>query len=119
MLLYHEFPSSEIWEAQDGKELLEVALARVYDLIISDINMPKMDGVTAIGLIRKERPKVPILILSMHEDSIHCCRALKAGATGYIGKSMARLNLGHAIRKILSGAIYVPQELMFKTPSFS
>jgi DNA-binding NarL/FixJ family response regulator len=119
MLLSHEFPNSEIIEAEDGKELLDAALTRVYDLIISDINMPKMDGVTAIGLIRKACPEVPILMLSMHEDSAHCCKALKAGATGYISKSMARLHLGQAIRKILSGIVYVPQELMFNTPSFS
>jgi len=88
------------------------------DAAVLDISMPGANGIELIKMMLAERPKLPILILSMHEESVYALRALKAGARGYVMKSEALDSIRIAIRAVLNNEIYVSsklsQRLIFK-----
>lgn len=94
-------------EAGDSDQLLEKLEERNWDLVVLDIAMPGRNGLEALSEIRKRRPALPVLILSMHSEEQYAIRAIKAGANGYLTKSNAATELVRAIRRILSGKKYV------------
>jgi DNA-binding NarL/FixJ family response regulator len=77
------------------------------DLAIVDLSLPGANGIELIKNIRAEFPKVPILVLSMHDESLYALRALRAGAEGYVMKHEAMANVIQAIHEVFSGRPYL------------
>jgi len=80
-------------------------------MVVLDITMPGRGGMEILKELKKERPKLPVLVLSMHPEEQYGVRALKAGAAGYMTKENAPENLINAIRRILSGGKYISPAL--------
>jgi DNA-binding NarL/FixJ family response regulator len=81
------------------------------DFIIVDISLKDMDGLQLTRIIRERHPKMPIVILSMHDERIYAHKALRAGANGYIMKEESSEKLVTAIRQILQGDIFVSEQV--------
>jgi len=75
-----------VGEAANGNQALEMVRERDWNLVILDLSMPGRSGVELIKLIKSERPKLPILIFSMHPEEQYAVRAIRAGASGYLSK---------------------------------
>ncbi len=98
-------------EATNGQEALARAGKTAYDLVLLDISMPGRNGLDVLKQLKTERPRVPVLILSMHPEEQYALRALRAGASGYLTKESAPDELITAVQKILDGGKYVSQSL--------
>jgi DNA-binding NarL/FixJ family response regulator len=94
-------------EACDGLEVMHMVREGVWDVILMDVSMPNRNGIDALKLIKKEFPRLPVLVLSMHPEEHYAVRALKAGAAGYLTKQSAPELLVQAIRQVASGKKYV------------
>lgn len=94
-------------EAVDGLDALQKVRAGGLDLIVLDLSMPGRSGVDLIRQIKETAAKLPILILTMHEEEQYAVRAIRAGASGYLTKESAGLELVNAIRRIASGRPYI------------
>lgn len=94
-------------EASTGDEALALVKASEFDLALLDMSMPGLSGINLIKRLKLERPKLRILVLSMHGESQYAVRALKAGASGYLTKDGATAELVSAIRKIARGGVYL------------
>ena len=105
-------------EAENARSALEAMRQLKPDLALLDISMPGTNGIELIKLMLSEHPKLLILILSMHDESLYALRALRAGAKGYVMKAEAMTHVIAAIRKVLTGDIYVSprfsERLVFK-----
>jgi DNA-binding NarL/FixJ family response regulator len=100
-----------VGEAKNGQEALELARKLEWDVAILDYSMPGRSGLDLIKEIRRDHPKRPILILSMHPEELHAARVLNAGGSGYINKESASEELMTAIRKVMGGGRYVSPAL--------
>jgi len=94
-------------EAGNGAEVMDEVRRQDFDALVLDMSMPGKSGIELIKQIRIEKPKLPILILSMHKEEQYAVRALKAGASGYLCKDGASQQLVQAIRKVASGGVFV------------
>ena len=94
-------------EAANGREVLEKIQAQDWNVLVLDITMPGRSGLDILKDIRQLKPKLPILILSMHAEEQFATRMLKAGASGYLNKESAPEELVKAIRKVFTGGKYV------------
>ena len=94
-------------EAEEAIGALHVLASAHPDVLIVDISLTGPDGLDLLKTIRTTHPTLPVLILSMHDESIYAERALRAGANGYIMKQEATEKVLVAVRRILSGEIYV------------
>jgi DNA-binding NarL/FixJ family response regulator len=94
-------------EAADGQEAIQRAHETRPDVAVIDISMPGMDGLEVINQLQRYYPKLPILVLSMHEEEQYVVRAISAGAKGYISKRSAPEKLVIAIRKVHAGGRYL------------
>ena len=92
--------------AENGKELVELAETLQPDVILSDINMPVLNGIAAIEQIGKMQPDIKCVILTMHEERAYILQALKIGVYGYILKNIERYDLEKAIISIFEGGKY-------------
>ncbi len=101
---------AEIIEAATGRQSMVLAKAISLDLIILDLNLPELGGIELIARLRQISP-APILVLSMHSESLYVTRALDAGAQGYVSKNAAPEELLTAIRRVSAGGRYVEQEI--------
>jgi two-component system invasion response regulator UvrY len=101
----------KIDEAKNGQEALSMALKNEYDLVMLDIKMPGKSGLDALKEVKQQRPKLPVLILSMHPEEQFAIRAIRAGASGYLTKECAGDELVLAIRKVLRGERYISESL--------
>lgn len=97
-------------EANNGVEALEQLKEVLIDIVIMDINMPEMDGITATKEIKNEYPDVKVLALTMSNDDLHIRQMIQAGASGYIMKSAGRNELKDAIISIMNGKHYFSDE---------
>ena len=95
-----------IGEADNGRKVLELARKQRWDVIVLDITMPGKGGLEVLEELRREQPKLPVLILSAHPEDQLALRLLKAGAAGYLTKDKAPEVLLAAIRKVLAGDKY-------------
>src|SRR2546423_15115497 len=86
----------------------------VPDLVIVDLSLPGANGIELIKNIRAEFPKLPLLVLSMYDESLYAVRALRAGAQGYVMKQEALDNVIIAIREVLSGRPYLSHDMSAK-----
>jgi DNA-binding NarL/FixJ family response regulator len=82
-----------------------------FDLLLLDMSMPGKGGIELIKQVRSERPKLRILVLSMHEEHQYAVRAIRAGAAGYLTKESATRQLVDAIRKVASGGAFISAEV--------
>jgi DNA-binding NarL/FixJ family response regulator len=97
-------------EAANGQEVLARVSTQDFDVAVLDMSMPGRNGIELIKLVKAEKPKLRILVLSMHSEEQYAVRALKAGASGYLSKDSAADQLVAAIRRIAGGGAYVTPE---------
>jgi two-component system invasion response regulator UvrY len=98
-------------EATNGAEALMLARKDDYDVVLLDITMPLKSGVDVLSQFKREKPALPVLMLSMHPEEQYAVRSLKAGASGYLTKESAPEELVAAIRKVSAGGKYVSASL--------
>ena len=98
-------------EAEDSEQVLQLIEGKDWDVVVLDIAMPGRNGLETLQEIRKRKPTLPVLILSMHSEDQFAVRAIKAGASGYLTKNNAPGELVRAIRRVLSGKKYVSPAL--------
>lgn len=92
-----------IGEASNGREALEVISQTLPDVVLIDLRMPEMDGLTAIKKIKSQWPTIQILVLTTYDGDSDLLQALESGATGYILKDSPREDLFKAIRSVAEG----------------
>ncbi len=97
-------------EAGDGAEAVERALAEDIDLAILDVTMPRLTGIQAARELSKRKPELRVLILSMHDNERYFFEALRAGASGYVLKSVADRDLVEACRATMRGEPFLYPE---------
>ena len=97
-------------EATNGQEVMAQIRGQDYDVAVLDMSMPGRSGIELIKQVKDEKPKLRILVLTMHSEEQYAVRSLKAGASGYLTKDSAAEQLVAAIRKIAAGGAYVSPE---------
>ncbi len=110
-LINHQPDMTTCCEAQNAAQALEGVLRTKPDLVLTDFTLPDKNGLELIKDIRAVRSDLPILVISMHEESLYAERVLRAGARGYITKEEGGERLMRAIRHVLSGTIYVSDKM--------
>jgi DNA-binding NarL/FixJ family response regulator len=98
-------------EAASGNTALEKVNERDWGVVILDISMPGRSGLELLRLIKVQRPRLPILVFSMHHEEQYAVRAIRAGASGYLSKDSDSELILPAIRKVASGGVFVSQKL--------
>lgn len=98
-------------EADNGEEVLRMLEEADYDVVLLDITMPGRSGIDVLYEIKRTRPELPVLILSVHPEEQYAKRVLRAGASGYLTKESAAEELVLAIRKVAGGGKYVSATL--------
>lgn len=101
-------------EAESAEQAVGVAEKEKPDLLIADITLPGRNGIELIKDLQSVTPDIPVLVLSMHDEGIYAERVLKAGGRGYVMKQESGLSLVTAIRKVLSGQVYVSESISAK-----
>ena len=115
-ILAAEFKKAEFGEAGNAHESVMQVAEGKWDVVILDVTMPGRSGLEALKDIKQLRPKLPVLMLSMHPEDQFAVRMLKAGASGYMTKESAPEELVGAVRKVISGGRYVSSALAEKWP---
>jgi len=110
-ILAQEPDVAVLGEAEDSEQLLERIEEQVWDVVLLDITMPGRGGLDALREIRRRKPGLPVLVLSMHAEEQFAVRAIKAGASGYLSKTDPPIEIVRAIRKVVSGKKYVSATL--------
>ncbi|NPC56981.1 response regulator [Caenimonas soli] len=98
-------------EAGDGTEVMRLVRERDFDVLVLDLSMPGRSGMELIKLVKAEKPKLRILVLSMHQELQYAVRAIKSGASGYLTKESAPALLVQAIHKIAGGGAFITAEV--------
>lgn len=101
-------------EADNGLDALKKVREEEWGVVVLDMSMPGKSGIELVKQIKSEKPKLPILILSMHKEDQYAVRTLKAGASGYLCKDSASAQLVSAIRKVANGGIFINPEVAEK-----
>ena len=110
-LINHELDMEVIGEAESAKEAIHLIRDRSPDLAIIDITLKGSSGLELIKNIKTLSIGVPILVLSMHDESLYAERALRAGATGYITKHQAADEVLVAVRRVLAEEVYISEKM--------
>ncbi|MFH2129455.1 MAG: response regulator transcription factor [bacterium] len=113
-LLAEEEDITVVAEAEDGREAVEKAFAMDPDVVVMDIGMPSLNGLEAVRAIKKGRPEMKVLILTMHENEEYITEALKAGVSGYLIKKSAPRDLITAIRLAYQGESFLSPAISTK-----
>lgn len=98
-------------EAADGTEVMQRVRELSFDVLMLDLSMPGRSGMELIKLVHAEKPKLRILVLSMHQELQYAVRAIKSGASGYLTKESAPSLLEQAIRKLAGGGAFISAEV--------
>jgi DNA-binding NarL/FixJ family response regulator len=96
-----------VGEAQNGHEVMQRVRELDFDVLLLDMSMPGKSGIELIKQVKSEKPKLRLLVLSMHEEAQYAVRAIKAGASGYLTKESASAQLVSAIRKVAGGGAFI------------
>lgn len=111
------YPEAETVEAHSISETLDLLAAQpAYDLALLDLSMPDVQGFDGLLQLRTRHPRLPVVVVSGHEDHKIIAEALSYGAAGYIPKSARKDALAEAIRSVMDGAIYVPENYSAQAP---
>jgi DNA-binding NarL/FixJ family response regulator len=94
-------------EAANGHDVLQALAAIPFDVLLLDLSMPGRSGVELIKLVKERMPRLPVLVLTMHEEEQYAVRAIRAGASGYLTKDTAAAQLVSAIRKVAGGGLFI------------
>ena len=94
-------------EAETGFQAIKIARQQDFNVMLLDISLPDRNGIEILKQIKKDRPSLAVLMLSMHNEHEFAIRALKAGASGYLNKQSAPAQLVVAIRQVAAGDKYV------------
>ena len=100
-----------IGEARDGTEAMQRVRELEFEVLVLDLSMPGRSGTELIKQVHAEKPKLRILVLSMHEEKQYAVRAIKSGASGYLTKDSASADLISAIRKVAGGGAFISAEV--------
>jgi DNA-binding NarL/FixJ family response regulator len=100
-----------IAEAADGHQALERVRGLEFDVLLLDMSMPGKSGIELVRQVHAEKPRLRVLVLSMHEEHQYAVRAIRAGAAGYLTKESASAQLVAAIRKVAAGGAFISAEV--------
>jgi len=103
-----------VGEAEDGREAIRCVEKFKPDLVLTDLSMPRMNGLDAIKEIKRRNPKTKVLVLTVHKAEEYILSTFKAGADGYLLKDSTHAELVLAVRKVLSGKHYISPEVSEK-----
>ena len=106
--------SAKFGEARTGAEAIDLVRKQTWDIAVLDISLGGRSGLEVLVELKQLRPRMPVLILSMHAEEQYAVRAFKAGASGYINKASSGEELRRAILKIIKGGQYVGPSLAEK-----
>jgi two-component system, NarL family, invasion response regulator UvrY len=98
-------------EAASGDEVLRLVREQRWSVVILDLSLPHGSGLDLLAEIRRERPEIPVLILTVHPEDQYAVRCIKAGAAGFLTKESAPERLIEAVRKVAGGGRFVSPEL--------
>jgi two-component system, NarL family, invasion response regulator UvrY len=118
LILADHFKNTVFGEARNAHEALARASKDTWDVVVLDITMPGRSGLDVLREIKRLRPKLPVLILSMHPEDQFAVRMLKSGAAGYLTKESAGEELAGAIRKVIAGGRYISPSLAERMASY-
>ena len=118
LILADHFQRAVFGEACNAQEALNRVWKEKWDVVILDITMPGRSGLEVLKEIKRTRPKLPVLVLSMHPEDQFAVRMLKTGAAGYVTKESAGEELVGAINKVVAGGRYVSQSLAERMASY-
>ena len=113
-IINHERDLNVCGEAEDAHEALKAATELEPDVLVVDISLKNSDGIELTKTIKTKYPKLPIVVLSIHDESVYAERALRAGARAFLMKDAVSENIVKAIRTVLSGEIYVSNTISKK-----
>ncbi len=105
-------------EAATAQEALQLVRGERWNAVILDIGLPGANGLELLAEIHKERPELPVLVLTVHSEDQYAVRAIRAGAAGFLTKESAPEKLIEAVRKVAGGGRYVSAELAENLASF-
>ena len=108
--LRHEPDFDVCCEAESAAQALEMIVAQHLDIVLTDITLPGRSGLELIKDIHAMKPDLPVLVVSMHDESLYAERALRAGARGYIMKHESGMKVVEAVRWVLGGQVYVSEK---------
>jgi two-component system invasion response regulator UvrY len=117
-ILADEFRRATFGEAANAQEVIDRVWAEEWDVIILDVTMPGRSGLEALREIRKSKPRLPVLVLSMHPEDQFAMRVLKSGASGYMTKESAPAELVGAVKKVINGGRYISPTLAEKMAAY-
>ena len=100
-----------IGEARDGHDVLKAIRECDFDVLLLDMSMPGKSGMELIKQVKSEKPRLRILVLSMHQEHQYAVRAIKSGASGYLTKDSASTQLVSAIEKVAGGGAFISAEV--------
>ena len=100
-----------VGEARDGHEAILRVRELDFDVLLMDMSMPGKGGIDLIKQVHAEKPRLRVLVLSMHEERQYAVRAIRAGASGYLTKESASTQLVEAIRKVAGGGAFISAEV--------
>jgi two-component system, NarL family, invasion response regulator UvrY len=98
-------------EASDAREVMDLVRGRDWDVLVLDLNLPDSTGLDLLQRVKEERPKLPVLILTICSEDEFAIRALRCGAAGYLTKKSAPEELVAAVQKVVAGGRYVSPAL--------
>lgn len=98
-------------EAATAADVLRLVRTERWDVVVLDINLPGGNGLEVLGEIKKEKPQLPVLILTVYSEEQYAVRSIKAGAAGFLTKESAPDKLVEAVRKLASGGRFVTAEV--------
>ncbi len=117
-ILAEDFKRAAFGEARNAQEALDLVWKENWDVVVLDITMPGRSGLEVLREIKKSKPRLPVLVLSMHPEGQFAVRVLKRGAAGYMTKESAPDDLVGAIKKVLAGGRYVSPSLAEKLATY-
>lgn len=118
LILADHFKRSVFGEARNAQEALARVMNEKWDVAVLDVTMPGRSGLEVLKEMKRLRPKMPVLILSMHPEDQFAVRMLKTGAAGYLTKESAGDELVGAIEKVVSGGRYISLSLAERMASY-
>ncbi|WP_242202668.1 response regulator [Aestuariivivens insulae] len=100
-----------VGSVNDGEEILEFVKNNEVDIILTEVNFPKLNGLTVLRYLKNDYPDIKTIIFSGEPEEVYAINAIKAGAYGYVSKTVNIITISEAITKVYEGGIYLSNEL--------